>query len=217
MPNIFWKKHLKEVPMDADVNALLDMERKEPDPVFRHKLLMRANDINPDDIAVQRAILMLGKLYEKSNKGVDFTKIKCYILHVFEHPEKHSEEDIKACATELFNDPQLLLCLRLANDGKKFLEKYLLEIFSDYIRVFIAGDSSNVPSVFGISPKHSLGRYVAKPMADIISNMMSCPYFTKEQQQLAAGLFYHKCFQFLGGEVKWLDENLGTEILRHLE
>lgn len=217
MPNIFGKKRLKEVPMDADVNALLDMSRKETDPVFRHKLLMRAKDINPDDIAVQRAILMLGKLHEKSNKGVDFTKIKCYILHVFEHPEKHSEDDIKSYAMELFNDPQLLLCLRLANDSKDFLEKYLLEIFSDYIRIFVAGDSSNVPSVFGIRPKHSMGRYLAKPMADIISNMMSCPYFTKEQQQLASGLFYRRCFQFLGGDIKWLDEELGTEILRRLE
>ncbi|MDO5022552.1 MAG: hypothetical protein Q4E07_04355 [Eubacteriales bacterium] len=214
---IFGKKNIKEVPMDADVNALLDIARKEADPAFRHKLLMRARDINPDDLAVQKAILMLGKLHEKSDKGVDFTKIKCYMLHVFEHPEKHTEEDIRSSAEELFHDPQLMLCLRLANDSRDFLEKYLTEIFGDYIRIFLAGDSSNVPSLFGIRPKHSVGRYLAKPMADIISNMMSCPYFTKEQQKLTSGLFYRCSFRFLGGEVKWLDEQLGTEVLRHLE
>lgn len=213
---LFKTKKQKTVPMDADINTLLMLANSESDPVFRYKLLLRARDINPDDLAVHRALLMLGKLHEIKPKDVDFSKIKCFLIDVFENPGKYNEEEIKIKAVEMLHDPQLKLCLELASDSDVFMREYLEDLFQDYIRIFLAGDSSKVPSLFGLRPRHSIGRYLARPMANIIRNMMSCPYYSPEEQRLSSGQFYRACYRFLCGEIKWLHEALGNEILRHI-
>ena len=214
---LFKAKKQKAVPMDADINTLLMLANSESDPVFRHKLLLRARDINPDDLAVHRALLMLGSLHEIQPNSVDFSKIKCFLIDVFENPEKYNEKEIKNKALEMFYDSQLKLCLKLASDSDVFMREYLEDLFQEYIRIFLAGDSSKVPSLFGLRPRHSIGKYLARPMANIIRNMMSCPYYSLSEQQLSSGQFYRACYRYLSGDMKWLHEELGNEILQHLK
>lgn len=213
---LFGRKEEPRVPEGADSMTLLALARNEEDPVRKHQLLLRARDLDKDNLKVQHALLMLGRLYERDVKRVDFSVIKCYILHVYEHPEQHGEEDIRQKTRELFDDAQLKTCLALAPHPESYLRDYLEELSLEYIRLFLAGDSSNVPSLFGITRKHSVARYLAKPMADIIENMLSSAYLRMQEQQLAAGMFYRACHRYLNGQTEDLDRQLSPEIIKAL-
>ena len=34
---------------------------------------------------------MHGRLHERDGRRVDYSVVKCYLFHVFEHPEQHNE------------------------------------------------------------------------------------------------------------------------------
>ena len=57
------------------------------DPVYAHARLKRAEILAPDSLEVQKALLLLGCLHERQRRPADYSLIKCYLLHAFEHPE----------------------------------------------------------------------------------------------------------------------------------
>ena len=57
-------------------------------PVPSHKLIKTKEQLEGIELAEEK--LYLGRLYERSTRTVDFSVIKCYLLHAFEHPEKTS-------------------------------------------------------------------------------------------------------------------------------
>ena len=214
---MFFQRKQNMVPMDADEHTLLALAKQEQEPTLRYQLLMRAKELAPGSLPVQRALLMHGRLHERDARHPDFSVIKCYLLHVFEHPEQHQEEDIRNKTRELFDHPDLLSCLALAENPDGFLRDYLEEMSETYIRMFLEGDSSNVPSLFGLTRKHSIPRYLAPPMADIIHNMLSSAYLRVSEQQLAASTFYRACHRHLKGDTAFLDASLSPEVIRQLQ
>ena len=210
----FSKKQDFTVPENMDETDLLHEAAQSDDPAYAHACLKRAETLDPDSLAVQRALLMLGRLHERGKKPADYSLIKSYLLHSFEHPEKYTEAALEAAADELFRGPQLLRCLDLAPDPQAFLEQYLDDLAAEYIRIFIAGDSSHAPRVFGLSVKAQLHSYLARPTADMISNALQSPFLTKEQQRLTARSVYRAFSRQMGGETKALDSLLGPDICR---
>lgn len=210
----FSKKQGFTVPENMDETDLLHEAAQSDDPVYAHACLKRAEMLDPQSLAVQRALLMLGRLHERGKKPADYSLIKSYLLHSFEHPEKYTEAALEAAADELFRGPQLLRCLDLAPDPQAFLEQYLDDLAAEYIRIFIAGDSSHAPRVFGLSVKAQLHSYLARPTADMISNALQSPFLTKEQQRLTARSVYRAFSRQMGGETKALDSLLGPDICR---
>lgn len=71
----------------------------------------------------------------------------------FEHPEKYSEEGLKSAAGRCFRDPRLMRCLALASDPQAFTEQYLDDLAEEYMRVFIAGDSSHAAAPSSAFPQ----------------------------------------------------------------
>lgn len=198
------------------LEKLLFMADTETDPVLIHQALSRAEELAPEDLAVQRRLLLLGRLHERSAKTMDFSVIKSWLLHAFEHPDKHKEAEAKGMARELFDEARLKRCLELAPDRDAFLRGYLEELSKDYIRIFIAADNTHVPRVFGISFRGNLSRYLALPARDIISNILSSPWLSGEEATLLAKSFYRAFFDHVHGEVRELDRLLGAEICGQL-
>ncbi len=210
----FSKKQSPTAPHDMDVPGLLFESKSANDPVYAHACLQRAKTLEPDNLEVERALLMLGRLHLRSGQAVDYSFIKCYLLHGFEHPEQYSEAQLESAARELFDDPQLNRCLSLSNRPEAFLDGYLDELCAEYMRIFIAGDSSHAPRAFGFSAKTTLHSYLARPASDLISNALQSPFLSTQQQRLVARSIYRAFSHQMGGETKALDKLLGADICR---
>lgn len=200
-----------------NVDTMLARAKDQSDPVAKYAYLSRAAQLAPADIRAQRALLMHGRLHERNPKHLDYSVIKCYLFHAFEHPADHSADKQKAMARELFDEPQLLKCLSLAEDKDKFMKDYLQEISAGYIQLFIAGDSRHSPGIMGIVISSKLPKYLAGPARDVIVNILSSPYLDSAERLLLAAAFYRAFTAFVGGSVETLDERLGGEIVMKLQ
>ena len=207
------KRALDTLPLEE----LLFLADTAQDPKAVYEALAEARKREPQNLAVQRKLLMHGRLHERSAKKMDFSVIKCYLLHAFEHPEDHKDGEQKAMARELFDDPQLQVCLDLAQDKAHFLQTYLEDLSREYMRVFVAPDSTHIPRVFGLSFKGTLPKYLAKPARDIIHNILSSPYFNEEEARVLARAFYRAFYDYAHGEARELDSLLGAQLRQALQ
>ena len=213
---MFSKKKVNEIKDSMTLSDLLHEAKVTDDPVFAYACLKRAEIMAPDSLEVQRALLMHGRLHERGRVAGDYSVIKCYLLHSFEHPEKHSQQEQEQMARELFNDPYLKNCLDLSPQPEAFMKDYLAELCAEYMHIFIAGDTSHAPLVFGLATKGMLHRYLAKPANDLLRNALSSPWLSMEEQLLLARGFYQAFYRQMDGQTKELDTLLGAEICRSL-
>lgn len=183
------------------------------DPVQKYQALLLAEQKDPQSLPVQRRLLLLGRLFERNPRQADYTIIPCYLFHAFEHPEDHPMQTQQQMVRELFESERLQRCLALAPDPAAFLAEYHQELAREYLRIFIAGDNSHIPRVFGISLRGSMARYLALPCRDVISNILSSPYLSKQEADSLAKTFYKGFYQFHQGEIAQLDKLLGPQIL----
>lgn len=198
------------------LEELLFLAETAEDPKMIHRCLIRAEELAPNDLDIQRRLLLLGRLHERDPKRFDLSVIKCYLLHAFEHPEKHTSEEARRMTRELFDDPRLARCLDLAGDREAFLRGYLEDLSREYMRIFVVSDNSHLPRVFGFSFKGSLPRYLAVPTRDIIMNALSSPYLSGEEAVVLAKAFYKAFYEYAHGESKELDTLLGAEVRAQL-
>lgn len=204
-------------------SPLPDLEGKSPeellmlvdslaDPKDKYAVLMKAETLEPDNLEVQRRLLLHGRWHERNPNKVDFSTIKSFLLNAFEHPEKHELSTQRAMARELFDDPRLQRCLELSQDKPAFLKAYLEDLSRDYMHIFVVGDNSHVPRVFGLSFKGGLQKYLALPARDIISNIFQSPYLNREEARVLAQAFYRAFYEYAHGQVSELDSRLGLEL-----
>ena len=209
---LFSKKAPKMNLDGLPIEEYLHIAETEDDPVIIHEALTRAEALAPDNLDIQKRLLLLGRLHERNSKRFDFSVIKSYILHAFEHPEAHSDAQREQMIREVFDHPQLKKALALAPDPDAFMQDYLLALSRDYVRMFVGGDNSHVPRVFGISFKGSLSKYLAVPASDIITNILSSPLLSETEGKMLAKAFYRAFYDYVAGEVKELDKNLGPQM-----
>lgn len=213
---MFSKKKVNEIKDSMTLADLLHEAKVTDDPVFAHACLKRAEIMAPDSLDVQRALLMQGRLHERGRVAGDYSVIKCYLLHCFEHPEKHSQQEQEQMAREIFDNPHLKNCIALSPQPEAFLKDYLTELCAEYMHIFIAGDTSHAPAIFGLATKGMLHRYLAKPSNDLLRNVLSSPWLSAEEQLLLARSFYQAFHRQMEGQTKELDKLLGAEICRTL-
>jgi hypothetical protein len=198
-------------------DTLLARAKDQPDPVVRYAYLARAAQLAPENLRAQRALLMHGRLHLRDPRHLNYSVIKCYLFHAFEHPDDHSAEQQKAMARELFDDPQLLVCLALAGDRDVFMKEYLQEIAAAYIQLFIAGDSRHTPGIMGIVISSKMPKYLANPSRDVINNILSSQNLNEDERHMLACAFYRAFTAFVGGSVERLDELLGGETVMSIQ
>ncbi len=213
-----WFKREKKPVIDdrMSVMDLLHAARTAKDPNYTHACLKRAEVLAPESLEVQKALLLFGRLRERGRRVPDFSVIKSWLLHPYEHPEDHDEEEQRRMARELFEEKRLQQCLKMADNPQDFLQSYLNALCDEYMRIFIAGESSHAPRVFGISHKASLHKYLAKPVNDMIRNIYLSPFLTEDEQRLLAPCVYKAFYRFVSGEVKELDSLLGAQLRAQL-
>lgn len=201
----------KEKQLPADFEGLMALAGKTDDPVLKEKCLLAAEKLRPDSLAVKRSLLMLGNLARRDGKKADPSVIKCYMLHVFEHPEQHTEAECARLTGEVFCHPQLEACLALCGDKQKFMQEYLEEICRDYLHIFIEGQREHAGGYLGFQWIGRRVKALSRPCADMVMNMMLSPFLTEEECMLLTGIFYRSCLAFLGRSND-LDELLPAQI-----
>lgn len=182
------------------------------DPKDRYQVLLAAEALEPDNLITQRKLLLHGRWHERNPAKIDFSTIKSYLLHAFEHPEKHEPKEQRAMARELFDEPRLQKCLEITDDKPQFLKEYLEDLSRDYMQIFVISDNSHAPRVFGISLRGSLQKYLSAPANDIITNIFQSPYLNQEEATVLAKAFYRVFYEYANGQVGELHKLLGDEV-----
>ncbi len=214
---LFRKRQDPVIPEGLSVDELVHRALTDEDPRNRYTYLKRAEEAEPNNLEVQRGLLMLGRLHERNSKVIDFSVIKCYLYHIFEHPEKHSEQEISKMARELLDHQRLARCLELSEDREGFLSAYLEELARDYVKLFLVSDSSHIPSIFGFSFKSNTAKHLAPHVRTILQGILSCSSYNAQEQVLVARQFYKAFSLEMNGQTLDLDRLLGATICKTLK
>ncbi len=211
---LFAKKYTPPCMDGMDVDTLYARGRSAQDPRDAHAFLARAAEIAPDDLRVQKELLLLGRLHERNSQHITFHVIKCYLLHAFEHPEKHDKNEQQRMARELFDHEQVSRCLAIAPDKEAFLKEYLEDLCAEYVRLFIAGDTTHTRAILGITIGAKQPVYLAIPAFDVIDNILKSQFLSEDEKTLLAGAFYRTYRAHMDGRTEPLDEKLGHQLGR---
>jgi hypothetical protein len=188
----------------------LSVVRGEPDPVKKHEMLLALMAQHPDSLEVAEEILYLGRLYDRSRKGLDFSVIKCYVFNVYLDPDEMKPERREALRAEIFDHPDLSRCLELSGDREVFLRRYLLRIAEEFVRLFLKGSTRYMRSIFGFTNEGKAPKYLALPVARMLRAMQRDESLTGERKTLLMQALYCAFQTQLGGETRYLDELLTT-------
>ena len=187
----------------------LKQAQEESDPVKRYALLIKAEEAAPKDLRVQKALLLHGRLHERDRRKVDFSVIKCYLLHIFEEPQAYSSDQLKQKMQALWEEDRLKKAMSLTDHPQAFLQEYLIDLSKEYIHLFLQGSSRHMRPIFGFAPAGKPQKLLAEPVASMIRQMLFCEYLTKEQQGIISHAFYEGFAQEFQGETMFLNDALG--------
>lgn len=192
-------------PVPEEVKMLLAQIDKQKDPAKKHAMLAEAEKQYPDSLEIAEEILFLGRLYERSAKKLDFSVIKCYLLHMYLTPQAFSEETRNAMREELISHPHLLRCLQLAPDDDAFMRRYLSRLASEFVTLFLMGSNHYTKSMFGFRLDSRMGRVLAEPAADMLCAIRSDEALEARQRALLYDALYRAFVTETGGESRWVD------------
>lgn len=201
---------LKSSPAGGDASALLRQAQEQSDPIKQYVLLQKAEEADPGNLQVQKALLLHGRLHERDKRRIDFSVIKCYLLHVFEEPEAYSFSKREDKIRELISEDRLVKAMDMAPDGQAFLKDYLTALSQEYIHLFLRGSSRHMKPIFGFAPAGKPSRLLAAPAADMLRCMLKEQALLQDQRETLASAFYKAYGLEFQGETIYLDEALGT-------
>ena len=202
-------------PKPEDTAAvLLQKAQEESDPKKRYAVLLEAEKADPDNLNVQKTLLLHGRWHERDRRKIDFSVIKCYLLHAFEEPRAHTAAQREQMVDELFHEERLERAMGMAPDPRAFLLEYLTALSQEYIRLFLKGSSKHMRPVFGFAPAGKPSKLLAVPAAGMIRSMLGDPQLTYEEQETIARAFYAGFDLECEGETGHLDAALNGDLER---
>ena len=188
----------QEVP--AEVQALLIRLADTPDPKKRYELLTQAQQQYPDSLPIARELLYLGRLHERGGKYVDFSVIKCYLLHMYLTPSDFKEDKKTAMRQELFHHPQLQRCQELAPDADDFTREYLRHLSAEFSGLFLKGSSTYMRSFFGLRLGGRPEKLLADPASRVLANIHGDTDLDGDEREMLYQCFYQGYIKEIGGE-----------------
>ncbi|MBP3650494.1 MAG: zinc ribbon domain-containing protein [Clostridia bacterium] len=196
--------HTAPIPSEAD--ALLQKASQQRNNRKKLALLQQAREKYPDCLAVEEEWLFQAKLPQKASQVLDYSGIKCHLLHLYLTPEAFDETRRAAMRQEIFGDAQLHRCLALAPSAEAFMTHYLERLSREFIQIFLMGSNQYMPRFMGFQLERNTAKVLAQPVADMLRAIRADDSLTAEQQSsLCTALesaFYAEC----GGDMRWLHQ-----------
>lgn len=197
-------------PVPSDVRDVLDKVNAASDPKKKYALLTEAEKQHPDSLEIAQELLYLGRLHERGGKNLDFSVIKCYLLHMYLTPKDFTPEKKQAMRQELFHHPQLLRCQQLAPDGEAFTREYLIRLSGEFAGLFLRGSNTYMRTFFGIRMGGRAEKVLAEPAADILSNIHKDKELDGDERAMLYECFYRGYLGEIGGQAE-LDRYLNAK------
>lgn len=192
------------------ISSLIEQALSNKDPIQIHDRLVELDKEYPNNIDIKRALLLQGRLHERSPKRLDFSVIHCYLLNVFLEGEAEKGQKAKF-VEELMHGTLLLECLKLAKNRNLFLQEYYVEISQKYIELFLMGSSKYMKQFFGLSFSKNPAKTLAEPAARIIRNILY-EQSLNEYRFVLAKAFYTAFGKKFGSDYKYINEYLGDTL-----
>lgn len=197
-------------PEDDAVQALLKQAAAQSDPVKRHDLLIRAQEQYPRSLAIAEELLLLGRLYQRNPRKLDFSVIKSWLLNLYLEPRTFTPEQQAAMRSELFHHPDLDRCLGLCGDQNAFLIRYLTRLSNQFIELFLKGNSQYMHRYFGFGLESRAAKYLAEPSARMLAAISADTELTDCQRALLKNAFFNAFRQQLGEDTQWLQQAMAA-------
>lgn len=193
-----------EAALPPGAEALLAKAARQQSNKKKLRLLEEARHRYPGCLAVEEEWLFQGKLPTTARDALDFSRIKCYLLHLYLTPEDFSAAEAAAMRQELFSDPQLLYCLSLAADEQSWLAGYLFRLSREFIQVFLMGSNVYMPRLMGFRLERDAAKVLAGPAAQMLRAMAADEALPREQRAMLQTAFEQAFSAECGGELRWL-------------
>ena len=200
-------------PVPQGAQRLLNEAAGQSDPKKKYELLINAQRQYPDCLEVARELLFLGRLHERDPRKLDFSVIKCYLLHMYLTPEQFSKEQQAAMRDELFEHPDLKRCQALAPDAGAFTRQYLERLAQEFVRLFLRGSSTYMHSFFGIRFDGRASKTLAAPVAAMLGRIRADGELSPERREMLYNALYCGYLREMGGDSQWLDAQLSQQLL----
>ncbi len=192
-------------PVPKGALALLEKAERQTDPVKKHELLLEAQAQFPDCLEVAQELLFLGRLHERSPKKLDFSVIKCHLMHFYLTPDEFTAAQREQMREELFDHPDLRRCLELASDGDAFMRRYLERLCRDFINVFLRGSNRYMHSFFGFRLDNRIAKVLASPLAQMLGQIHGDTDLDYDRRTMLYDALYRAFLLEAGNDAKWLD------------
>lgn len=206
---------LKQLEEEQKLAKKIEEILQDRDPVRIHYALQDLEKKFPNNLAIQRALLLQGRLHERNPKKLDYSVIHCYLLQVFLEPESLTKEQTNAFLQELTSGERLLTCLSLSPDKNQFLQDYYEEMSGRFIDLFLLGSSKYMRAFFGLSMSRNPAKTLASPVAKMIENIWDTHPLADYRFVLAKALF--QSFQRKFENITFLKDELGAKHLKLLD
>ncbi len=195
--------------LPPEAEAYLRKAEKADSIPARKKILLEARALFPDCFPIEWEYLFIGhEGKSRLRNRLDFSIIKSYLLEMYLMPEEFSEERKQADRTELFEDPQLLRCLRMGKDPDQLMRDYLLRLSREFIDLFLEGDSRINRTFLGIRLNRNPEKALSQAAVRVIRNMEADTLLPEDRRRLLTQCFYQAFSIRLGGQTGWLDAEL---------
>lgn len=184
---------------------MLNRAEEMKDPVRKHALLCEAQKQYPDCLAVEEALLFLGRLHERDARKIDFSVIKSYLWHMYLTPQQFNAQQTDAMRAELTGHPQLQKCLSLAPDADVFMRHYLEKLAADFVNLFLKGSTHYSRTLFGFRMDSRMGKILSSPMAAMLGNIQADSALTNEHRAMMYDALYRAFLSEVNGDSQWVD------------
>ena len=195
--------------VSPEAEKWLRQAEKAPSVPARKKILLEARAVCPDCFPIEWELLFVGHGDKPHPRNqIDFSIIKSYLLEMYLTPEEFSEERKQADRLELFEDPQLIRCLRMSGDPDRTMQEYLLRLSREFIDLFLEGDSRINKTFLGFRLDRNPEKTLSRAAAGVLRNIQADGQLPEDRRRLLYQIFYQAFSLRLGGQTAWLDAEL---------
>lgn len=173
----------------AEEQKLLNEVRSQDDPVKKHRLIEEGLARFPDSFSLHEEALYLGRLWQRDGRRLDFSVIKCHLLHIYLTPGEFTAQQRADKRNELFHDTDLEACKRISGRGDEFTAESLRKLSAQFTDLFLKGSNTYNRTFFGFHVERNADRALSSPAAGMVTRMHGDTELSAEERDMLCRAF----------------------------
>ena len=149
----------------------------------RKKVLLKGLEECPDSAEIEWELLFIGEEPPRRSRMMDYFVIKCWVMEIYRNPGNLSAEQRDRMRQQLFDAPELVRCIRRAENPAEKQQEYLLRLCREYIEIFLEGNSRVMGTLFGIQLERNREKKLAGPVAEMLGRIRQDEQLSAERRE----------------------------------